>query len=228
LRDVMNFYSDFMLEAPDELYCDALAVAPAKGGDAICGLHLCYSGPANKADAVLAPIRKIGTPIVDSVAAVDYVELQRSGDNTDPRQFGEYMKSGFINEMSGALVDNLVTGFEAHPDRETILYFQQSGGAIGRVPVEATAFAHRKSAANMLYFVTWDLGSDASPHIGYLRNAWGKLEKFTDGYYTNEVSDEPQAVVNGNYQGNFERLLQVKQQYDPTNLFRLNANIAKS
>jgi hypothetical protein len=52
------------------------------------------------------------------------------------------------------------------------------------------------------------------------------VERFTDGYYTNEVANEPQVQVNSNYQGNFKRLLEVKQKYDPNNLFRLNANIA--
>jgi len=227
-RDLMNFYSDFVHEAPDELYCDAMMVGPAKGGDPVCGVHLCYSGPAEKADAVLAPIRKVGTPIADSVAAIDYIELQRSGDESDPRQIGQYMKSGFVDTMPGELVDRMVESFQAHPGRETVLYFQQSGGAIGRVPVAATAFAHRKSAANMLFFISWDLADDGTPHIAYLRKTWAGLEKFTDGYYTTEVSDHSQAVINSNYQGNFARLLQVKQQYDPTNLFRLNANIAKS
>ena len=62
--------------------------------------------------------------------------------------------------------------------------------------------------------------------MAYLKNYWADLERFTDGYYSVEVAGEPQAEVNSNYQGNFGRLLKVKQKYDPTNLFRLNANIA--
>lgn len=228
MRDLLSFYSEYVHTAPDELYCDLLATAPPSGQDGVCGVIICYSGPAEKADAVLAPIRKIGTPVLDTVAAVDYVDLQRSGDNSDPRKVGEYLKSGFVDEISGALIDNIMNEFQQHPDREFALYFQHSGGAIGRIAADATAFAHRKAVANMLCFLNWDLAIDGTPHVAYLKNMWSKLEKFTDGYYTNEVSNEPQAVVNGNYQGNFERLLKVKRQYDPTNLFRLNANIAKA
>lgn len=228
LRDFLNFYSEFCVTAPDDLYCDAMIVAPPGGEDGVCGVHVCYSGPADKADAVLAPIRKMATPIVDNVAAIDYVEIQRQWDNTDPRTNAEYIKSGFIDSMSGTLIDNILDGFEPHPDRSTQMYFQHSGGAIGRVPIGDTAFAHRKSIANMLAIINWPLTIDSDPHIAYLRSLWSALEPNTDGYYTNEVADEPQSQVNSNYQGNFDRLLKVKQQYDPTNLFRLNANIAKS
>ena len=106
------------------------------------------------------------------------------------------------------------------------MFFQHSGGAIGRVPVEATAFAHRKSKANMFAVVSWPLDTDSTPHIDYVRRYWRDVEAATDGYYTNEVANEPQVQVNKNYQGNFPRLLEVKKKYDPENLFRLNANIA--
>ena len=226
MRDLLNFYSEYAHTAPDELYCDMLASAPAGGKDGICGVIVCYSGPAEKADAVLVPIRKLGTPVLDTVAAVDYVDLQRSGDNADPRQIGEYLKAGFVNEIPGALIDRLIAGFEQHEDRDFAVYFQHSGGTIGRVPADATAFAHRNAVANMYALLSWDLAIDGTPHINYLKDYWAALERFTSGYYTNDVSDEPQKHVNSNYQGNFERLLEVKQKYDPGNLFRLNANIA--
>lgn len=225
-RDVLRFYADYALSAPDELYCDFYMTAPKSGEDMGVGIHVCYSGPESDAEKVLAPIKKLGEPAFSSVAAVDYVALQRSWDNTDPRNDGEYLKSGFINAFPQSVADALVDGFEPSPDRDTTVFFQHSGGAIGRVPVEATAFAHRKSQANMFAIVTWPLGQDQSPHVDYIRRYWKDVEAATDGYYTNEVADEPQAQVNKNYQGNFPRLLEVKQKYDPANLFRLNANIA--
>jgi FAD/FMN-containing dehydrogenase len=80
----------------------------------------------------------------------------------------------------------------------------------------------------MLVIVTWPLDNDATPHVSYIRKYWKDLESYTDGWYTNEASDESARVVNANYQGNFKRLLKVKNQYDPDNLFRLNANIKPS
>ena len=227
-RDVMRFYAEFSQAAPDDLYCDAFMSKTMSGeGDGV-GLSLCYSGPAADAEKVLAPVRALGTPAFDGIAPADYVEVQRSWDNTDPRNEGLYMKGGFINDFPTELADRLVDGFEGDPGRGTTLYFQHSGGAIGRVDADATAFAHRKSLANMLKFVSWPIDNDATPHVDYIRKYWKDVESFTDGWYTNEVSDEPQRLLNANYQGNYKRLLKVKQQYDPTNLFRLNANIDPS
>ena len=224
-RDVLQVYSEMLETAPDELYLDAMIMIPPGGAPGMAAFSLCYSGDPAKADAVLAPIRKLGKPMQETVAVRDYVEVQRSFDNSDPRSTGEYMKSGFINELPAKLIDRVVDGFEGDPGRSTMLYFQQSGGAIGRVPADATAFAHRKSLASMFIFISWPLGTESDDDISYMRKYWSTLEPFNDGWYTNEVSNESQRVLSSNYQGNFDRLLKVKNQYDPSNLFRLNANI---
>jgi len=227
-REILNFYSEYALSAPDDLYCDFWMNRTADGQGDVVGIHVCYSGPASSADAVIAPVRKLGKPIVDSIAARSYVEIQRSSDNTDPRNEGEYLKSGFIDDFPADLAARLVDGFVGDPGRNTIVFFQHSGGAIGRVAPDATAFAHRKSQANMFAIVTWPLGTDGAPHVGFLRSYWKSLEPFTDGWYTNESSDESARVLHANYQGNFPRLQKVKDRYDPSNLFRLNANIQPS
>ncbi len=224
-RDILKFYSEYSLTAPDELYCDFHMDAAMAGGDAIVAIHVCYSGPQANAENVLAPLRKLGTPIADTITAIDYVAIQRSWDDSDPRNEGEYLKSGFINDFPGELADSLIDGFDPHPGRKTTLFFQHSGGAISRVAADATAFAHRKSQFNMFVVVVWSLDEDRTPHVKYIRDYWKGLAHHTDGFYTNESSDEPASKVHANYQGNFERLLALKNQYDPGNLFRLNANI---
>jgi len=223
-RELLEFYADFSMIAPDELYCDAIMTAPA-GKDGNFVIHVCYSGPAGEADRVLAPLRKLGTPVADTIQSVDYVRLQRSWDNTDPRNEGEYLKSGFVNDFPPSLVEALLDGFRPDPQRSTTVFFQHSGGAIGRVAPDATAFPHRRSRLNMFAVVSWDLLLDGAPHVAYVKDYWSRLHPFTDGYYTNEVANEPQRQVDENYQGNIGRLVQVKSKYDPTNLFRLNANV---
>jgi FAD/FMN-containing dehydrogenase len=224
-KELLAAYAELSLGAPEDLYLDAAMSAPPGGKEGAFVFHACYSGPAAGADKALAPLRKLGTPLKDGIAPVDYVALQRSWDRTDPRNDGEYLKSGFINDFPGKLVDAIAGGFAPHPDRDTTVFFQHSGGAIGRVAPDATAFPHRKARANMFAVVSWPMEKDGAPHVGYVKDYWSKLEPFTDGYYTNEVADEPQRYVDANYQGNLPRLQALKKRYDPTNLFRLNANV---
>jgi FAD/FMN-containing dehydrogenase len=96
-REVLKFYAEYALAAPDELYCDGFMQRTMTGeGDGV-GIHVCYSGPESNAEKVLAPLRALGKPVFDSIGPMDYVAIQRSWDNTDPRNEGQYLKSGFIN-----------------------------------------------------------------------------------------------------------------------------------
>jgi FAD/FMN-containing dehydrogenase len=225
-HDLIRFYADFSVQAPDDLYIDFYVNATASGQGSGAGFHVCYSGPEKDAETVLGPIRKLGEPAFSNLGPIDYVALQRSWDYADFRNIGEYLKSGFVNEYPDSMLDAAISGFEADPGRNTMLYFQQSGGAIGRVPVDATAFPHRKALAAMMVLTSWPLDTDGSPHMDYLRDYWSTIEPRTDGYYTVDSANESSKVRHGNYQGNFPRLLEVKKKYDPDNLFRLNANIA--
>jgi FAD/FMN-containing dehydrogenase len=225
LPGVLGVYADYAAVAPDDLYLDLGVMSKVGTKDGICLLHACYSGPGEQADKVLAPLYKAGKPIADGIKAVDYVAIQRSWDDTDPRSTGSYLKSGFVDEIPDQLVSAIIQNYKTFNERGTTLYFQHSGGAIGRVPAEATAFAHRKSIASMFAVVDWPMNESRDSHVRYIKEYWKQYEPFTDGWYTNDVGDQSARTVNSNYQGNYERLLKVKNQYDPTNLFRLNANV---
>ncbi len=224
-RELLDFYADYSRTAPDDLYVDVVMNSPMGGKPGAFMFSTCYSGPAERAEQAFAPLRKLGTPLVDNIKAVDYVALQRSSDRTDPRGEGRYLTSGFIDTYPAALTGAIMDGFEPHPERGTTVFFQHSGGAIGKVATDATAFPHRRSSHNMFAAVSWPLAADSAPHVRYVKDFWKSLEKYSDGYYTNEVADEAQGVVDDNYQGNLKRLQSIKYKYDPGNLFRLNANI---
>lgn len=223
-RQLIKFYAEFAAGAPRELYIDG-GLFSIPGAFTGASFNVCYSGNPQKADQVLAPLRKAGTVLFDTITPMDYVAAQRAGDISDPRARGSYMKSGFVDEIKPALADALVDGFEPHPDRGTYAMFQHAGGAINEVAADATAFSHRAVKHDTLIFIDWPMGSDPEPHIQWLRDYFATIEPFTDGFYTNDVMDESQSQVNRNYQGNYARLVKIKTQYDPTNLFRLNANI---
>ena len=131
-REALKLYADYALEAPDELYFDYFMMLPPGGANGVAGFSVCYSGPESGAEKALAPIRGLGTPAMDGVAAMDYVSLQRSGDIDDPRATGSYLKGGFVTEIAPDLVTAIVENFEGHPRRATQLFFQHAGGAIGR------------------------------------------------------------------------------------------------
>jgi FAD/FMN-containing dehydrogenase len=224
-RDVLNFYADYSLKAPDDLYLDYGMVLPPGGGAGAATLSVCYAGPESSASRALDPIRKLGTPLADNIKSMDYADLQRSGDVSDPRAMGTYLKSGFTTRFTPELIRAIVEGFEPHPARATLLFTQHCGGAIGRVAPEDAAFAHRDAQHNLLTAVAWKAGDDSAPHMKRARDYWATLEPFTAGWYVNEVADESAGVINANYRQNYKRLVEAKTKYDPTNLFRLNANV---
>ncbi len=129
--------------------------------------------------------------------------------------------------MPEGLISAIVEGLEGHPDRATAVFYQQSGGAIGRVANDAMAFSHRDAIGNLLSAVDWEHGwRDPTEHIAWERRFWSTLEPFTKGFYTNDLEvEETSAGVNANFRENYPRLVELKNKYDPGNLFRLNANI---
>jgi hypothetical protein len=153
--------------------------------------------------------------------------LQRSGDSVggDAREFTGHMKSGFFDSITGGMIDDLVDNFEARPDRATRFRFGRTGGAIGRVANADTAFAQRDSKHDLLSFVSWKTREDGTEHVKYLKSCWSRVEALSLGFYVNDLYDQSQQEINQTYRDNFPRLLKIKKAYDPTNLFRLNANI---
>ena len=226
MRAVLERYREYHERAPDDLYMDFLAIQAPGDAPGVSGFSVCYSGPEARAESVLAPLRDLGTPIVDDVARMDYVAQQRSGDIDDPRALGQYLTGGFIAELPDGLIDGLVDGFQGDPSRATIVFFQHSGGAINRIPSDATAFPHRYAMANVGINTGWPFGADAAPHMAYARQYWRNIQQFGDGFYTVDVPPDTTAEgINRNYRGNYARLVTVKDRYDPKNLFRLNTNV---
>jgi FAD/FMN-containing dehydrogenase len=225
-REALTLFADYIPEAPDELSLDFVMAQPPGEQPGVVLFDVCYSGPESGLEEALAPLKSLGTPLADGVKPVDYRALQKSGDSDDPRSEGLYLKGGFIPRLGPELVTAIVDGFRPDPRRSTVLFFQPGGGAIARVPVESTAFPHRDIFANMLVLNGWRFGEDATDHIQAARDHWKQLERFTYGFYVNDLlPDASAAAIQANYRQNLQRLVKVKNQFDPTNLFRMNANI---
>jgi len=226
-KQILKFYGEHSMNCSRDLYYDPVVFAPPGGFGSTVYIDVCYSGPKKDADAILRPLYQAGTA-KDEIRPIDYVELQKSGDDDDPRGRSQYLKGGFTVNVSDELIDTLVDNLVAHPERGSMAFFQHSGGAINDVSSNATAFPHRYASNNLVTGSFWIEGVDTAPHIKWSRSYWKKVEQFTDGFYSNDEFTENQEQVNRNYLGNYERLVRIKNQYDPNNLFRLNSNIQPS
>jgi len=226
-RDLLRLYADYAPEAPRALQIDAAVAAPPGGEPMVCGFDVCFAGGEREAERALAPLRSLGTPLDDEVAAMDYVELQRSGDTDDPRAMAMYLYGGFIPALPEDFITAIVEGVQAHPARQTAAFLVQSGGAVGDVAPDATAFSQRDAFANILFVAGWPhRHPSADEHVSWIRGAWPALNRFTHGFYVNDLSpDRTAEEIRANWQRNYARLVDVKNRYDPHNLFRLNANI---
>jgi FAD/FMN-containing dehydrogenase len=225
-RDALRLFGEYGPEAPDELALGFIMGQPPGNEPGVVVVQVVYSGEPGGLDRAMAPVRALGKPLADTVGPMDYPALQRSGDSSDPRAQGVYLKSGFIQGVAGDLAAAIVDGFPAHPSRLTGVFFQMGGGAIARVSPDATAFSQRDVFANMLATSAWPFGQDGSAHMQAIREYWRSLERFTHGFYVNDLEqDHNAAAIQANYRANHDRLVAVKNQYDPTNLFRMNANV---
>ena len=224
-KEVIKFYAEYCQEMPDDLYVDLVIFAPPFGLPDALYLNVCYSGPLDKAETVLAPLRRVVKPTKDELKLVDYVELQKSSDDNDPRGTGQHLKSGLIKGISTALIDTLVDNLESDLFRGSMAFFQQAGGAISRIETQSTAFPHRYASHNLSIGAVWPHGVDPEPHSVWADNYWHKVKGFTEGFYTNDAYDIDAALAESNYLVNHDRLVEVKTKYDPTNLFRVNTNI---
>jgi FAD/FMN-containing dehydrogenase len=225
VKQLLKFHAEHSLEASVDMYQDPVVFAPPMGYGNTVYFDVCYSGPHEMADKAFEPLRKAGKIIHDDIDIIDYAVLQKSGDDNDPRGRSQYLKGGFTINITDGLIDAIVDNLESHPERGSMAFFQQAGGKINTIAPDATAFPHRYPEHNLITGSFWNKGVDTAPHIAWSRSYWKKVSPYTDGFYINDEFSESQKDVNLNFLGNYERLVQIKNKYDPTNLFRLNANI---
>ena len=222
---VLRFFADFALEAPDELNVDA-ALTTAPDGERVLVLDTCFCGRLADAERQLAPLRRVAKPLQDHAGPTPYVRLQTSLDEMFHYGIKAYERSGFLRRIEPTLAGEIIERFTASRPPGAQVLFVHHGGAIARVRPDATAFWHRDAQHSMLIQGHWTDPAQSPKLIGWARSTWAALESQTNGFYVNTIAeDDPQRRVRGTYGGNYPRLVALKKAYDPTNLFRRNANI---
>jgi FAD/FMN-containing dehydrogenase len=223
-RELLRGFADFIAAAPDEVFVFAF-MAPAPDHQRVVVFDVCYCGPLDQGEQVLAPLRKLGKPVKDSLAPVRYVDLQ-SADDADNPPGRYYIKGGYTKHITPELSDTIVDYLEHAPADNTLVGIPQLGGAISRVRPTATAYWHREPNHEVIALGYWDDAASAADTTQWVRGAFKAIEPFTDGYYVNHGGyDESERRIRGNYGDNYPRLAALKKRHDPSNLFRLNANI---
>ena len=225
-RQLLHSFADLIAAAPDELYVDA-AMGTAPQGVRWLGLSVCYCGPQADAERVVGPLRKLGKPLKDELAASPYATLQGSADLRGISPLGAYGKGGLVYGITPTLIDTMVEFTESAPSDGAEMWLQHQGGAIGRVKPEDTAYFNRGASHNVGVFTSWKMPpGDTAREIDWVRRAWAKIEPQTRGQYVNlAASDDRETRVHAAYGDNYPRLAALKKRYDPANRFRLNANI---
>jgi hypothetical protein len=222
-RATLSAIFDIATRGPDELSTITTLVRTPEGR---CSLTVdtCYCGPVAAGEAAVAPFLKVAKVLAGQFAPTPYVKLQQRMDEVQAPGRHYYFKSGFVKRMSEAFIDEVAGQFEGSSSL-TSIPIPRLGGAVSRVPASATAYWNRAAEFDVLVQASWQSPEYKDANVAAARAAWKPLERFTEGFYINTDTPDDAQRLRATFGANYERLVGLKRKYDPTNLFRLNANI---
>lgn len=233
---VLRGYRAACAAAPDELTTLVnLTTAPpvpflpeSVHGKPIIGVGGCWSGDLDAGEAATAPFRSLGTVIADVFAPNPYAGWQQALDPLYPRGIHNYFRSAFLPGADDASQRVLQDGFATLPNAMSEIHLQHLGGAVGRVPADGTAFALRDQEFIVNVIARTPNADGFADVVEWARGVTTALGPDA-GTYVNFTGEVDAALVRASYPPDtFRRLVELKNEYDPTNLFRLNQNIAPS
>jgi hypothetical protein len=222
--DVLNHLNEIAPQAHRELTMSGVMIMPPNG-KAFAIISASYAGDMAKGEKHLQPLLDFGKPLRAVVKPEIYTHMQSDRDGNLPFGRKYYLKSGYLKELDPRFIDELVERFEPSPKRNNVVLLNQLGGAIADQAADATAYSHRAANFDLMIGAAWDDPAESDKNVAWGRDYWQEVAQYTDGFYINNANDENQQAVARNYEDNYQRLVQLKTEYDPANLFRLNANI---
>jgi FAD/FMN-containing dehydrogenase len=223
--EIMRFYRDFVATAPDEVQA-ACAFLTTPDGAKVIAIVACHCGSLEDGERALQPLKTFGPPVLDQIGPVLYSHFQAALDAAFPRGRRYYWKSATVSEIPDALISRATEQFATVPSPLTFFLFQPLGNAARRVAPDATAFGHRDARWDALVLSCWDDAAADAAHVAWSRDVWSSWRPFSTGVYVNAVgADADDEEIQAAYGARYERLTALKTKYDPTNLFRVNANI---
>jgi FAD/FMN-containing dehydrogenase len=235
-KELLRFWRDYIEAAPDELSVSpAILTAPPAPfvpehmkGQLAAGLIVCYAGSPQEGEEVVRHLKKFGPPEVDLVQPMPYTVVQTLIDPANPPGRRNYWKAENMNELSEEAIDTLVDHTAMITSPFSVIIIEPKGRAISQVGESETAIGGRDAAHTLYAFSMWENPSEDDTHITWTRELMEAMDPFiTPGVSLNFTSDQGQERVKDFFgrDGKYERLIALKNKYDPNNLFRLNQNI---
>lgn len=232
--DVLRSYRDFIAKAPEELgaifaftMAPPLPFLPEKWhGKPVAAIIACWTGLLQKGQEILAPLGEFGEVLGAHVGPMPYPTINQLFDDLVPPGLQQYWKGNFVKELSDDAVEVHLRHAAKVPTIESGTFFFPMDGAIHRVNPEETAFVYRQAAFSVVISGAWPSAADNEQNIEWVRNYYDALQPYSEeGAYINFLSRDEQDRVRLSYGQNYDRLVQVKSKYDPTNLLCVNQNI---
>ncbi|MBW3608483.1 MAG: FAD-binding oxidoreductase [Actinobacteria bacterium] len=236
-REVLAAYRDVMAQAPDELGgCAALQLGPpapfvpaALVGRPVLAIIVAAFAEEPAAQRLIAPLRAL-RPLVDAVAPMPYVALQQITDEGCPHGVQNHWKAAFLDDLPDAAIADAIQVAADIPSPLTVVLLQPLGGAYGRVEEGATALSHRSARWAYHALSLWPDPSDSAVNRAWTTRFAETMAAYGDGgVHPNHVSDPAGERVRAFYgAATYERLVAVKDRWDPRNVFAANQNIRPS
>lgn len=232
--EVLRFYRDFMTDAPDEIQCWSvfvqgnpdLGVPEPLHGETLLVLVSFYAGAITEGEEALQPLQDFGDPVADMVEPLPYTAWQQMFDELHPEDLRKYWKSHDFRTFSDEAIDTLVDHIDPLPTPLTELVLQWKGGAINRRSSDATAYAHRDTSCAASLITKWDDPEQDDEMIDWTQDVHDALAPYAiEGTYVNFLDKDEAERVPDAYGEHYDRLVDLKNEWDPENLFRMNQNI---
>ena len=235
--DAIRRWRDLEVGTPDESTQGALlfhfpddpsAPEPLRGAPVV-GLGGVYAGPPENGEKLLRPLREHESRLVDTFQPMPYNAAQRMADFLWPAGLHNYWKSSYLRTLSDAAIDVFADFFARGPSKRTVIVLEHNGdSAWDRVPDGATAFGDRCWPYNFVVTSAWSDPGETEENVRWTRALFAALGPYlAPGAYVNYLGgDEGVDGLKAAYGAKLSRLAALKEKFDPTNLFRLNQNIA--
>jgi FAD binding domain/Berberine and berberine like len=234
-HEVIRGYLDYVTTAPDDLttLADLIQAPPApfipedRIGQPVFSILTCWTGDFAEGVKALEPLRTLAKPVADTIAPIPYPNIYEYTAHLMQRH-GVSLRMMFADELSDAAIDASLDAVENTTAPVSLVQIRGLGGAMARVPKGDTAFAHRDKRYFYAVISAWfDQEEDAGPHESWTHSLWNKVRHEGSGVYVNFLEEEGENRIREAYPAaTHARLAEIKQKYDPDNVFRFNQNVA--